>query len=53
MLPSALEPLALNLSLLGHFKPLVTGSVFVSDAMYFVSATLVALWLASRRLADR
>lgn len=53
MLPGALEPLALNLSLLGHFKPLVTGSVFLSDALYFVSATLVALWLASRQLADR
>ena len=53
MLPGALEPLALNLSLIGHFRPLVTGSVFLSDAMYFVSATLCALWLASRRLADR
>jgi ABC-2 type transport system permease protein len=53
MLPAALEPVALNLSLIGHFKPLVTGSVFLSDAMYFVSATLAALWLASRRLADR
>jgi ABC-2 type transport system permease protein len=53
MLPGALEPLALNLSLIGHFRPLVTGSVFLSDAMYFVSATLCALWLASRQLADR
>jgi ABC-2 type transport system permease protein len=53
MMPVALEPLALNLSLIGHFRPLVTGSVFLSDAMYFVSATLCALWLASRRLADR
>jgi ABC-2 type transport system permease protein len=53
MLPGALEPLALNLSLIGHFRPLVTGSVFLSDAMYFVSATLCALWLATRRLTDR
>ena len=53
MLPAALEPVALNLLLIGHFKPLVTGSVFLSDAMYFISATLGALWLASRRLADR
>lgn len=53
MLPHALEPLALNLSLIGHFKPLVTGSVFLSDVMYFISATLVALWLACRRLAYR
>jgi ABC-2 type transport system permease protein len=53
MLPSSLEPLALNLSLIGHFKPMATGSVFVSDAMYFVTAALAALWLAARRLADR
>jgi ABC-2 type transport system permease protein len=53
MLPGVLEPVALNLSLIGHFRPLVTGSVFLSDAMYFVSATLCALWLTSRRLADR
>jgi ABC-2 type transport system permease protein len=53
LLPPLLQPVATNLSLIGHFKPMVTGSVFVSDAMYFVSATMVALWLASRRLADR
>jgi ABC-2 type transport system permease protein len=53
MLPAALEPIALNLSLIGHFKPLATGSVFLSDAMYFISAALCALWLAARRLADR
>jgi ABC-2 type transport system permease protein len=53
MLPAALEGLALNLSLIGHFKPLATGSVFLSDAMYFVSGALCALWLAARRLADR
>lgn len=53
LLPPALEPLAVNLSLIGHFKPMATGSVFVSDAMYFVSAALAALWLAARRLADR
>jgi ABC-2 type transport system permease protein len=53
LLPPVLQPLATNLSLIGHFKPMVTGSVFLSDAMYFVSAAMVALWLASRRLADR
>ena len=53
MLPAALEPIALNLSLIGHFRPLVTGSVFLSDAMYFITLALGALWLASRRLADR
>jgi ABC-2 type transport system permease protein len=53
ILPRVLEPLAMNLSLIGHFKPLVTGSVFMSDAVYFVSLTIAALWLASRQLADR
>jgi ABC-2 type transport system permease protein len=53
MLPIALQPVALNLSLIGHFKPLVTGSIFLSDAMYFVSVTMVTIWVASRRLADR
>lgn len=53
LLPLPLQPLAVNLSLIGHFRPMVTGSVFLSDAMYFVSLAMVALWLASRRLADR
>ena len=53
LLPALLEGLVLNLSLIGHFKPLATGSVFLSDAMYFVSAALCALWLATRQLADR
>jgi len=53
MLPAALAPLATNLSLIGHFRPMATGSVFLSDAMYFVTLTLAALWLAARRMADR
>jgi ABC-2 type transport system permease protein len=53
LLPAPLQDLALNASLIGHFKPLATGSVFLSDAMYFVSIALAALWLAARRLADR
>ncbi|MDO8264011.1 MAG: ABC transporter permease subunit [Gallionella sp.] len=53
LLPDSLVPLALNLSLIGHFKPLVTGSIFLSDVMYFFSVTAVTLWLACRRLANR
>lgn len=53
MLPSPLDALAVNASLIGHFKPLVTGSVFTSDAGYFVTGTLLALFLAARRLASR
>ena len=32
LLPQPLESLAVGLSLIGHFKPLATGSVFLSDA---------------------
>lgn len=53
VLPPSLQPLAVNLSLIGHFRPMATGSVFLSDAMYFIALAAVALWLAARRLADR
>ena len=53
LLPPPFDVLALNLSLIGHFRPMVTGSVFVSDICYFVSLALLALFLATRRLAER
>ena len=53
LLPQPLEALAINLSLIGHFRPLATGSVFLSDAGYFVTLALLALFLATRRLAAR
>jgi gliding motility-associated transport system permease protein len=53
LLPQPLESLAVGLSLIGHFKPLATGSVFLSDAGYFLILALLALFLASRRLAER
>ena len=53
MLPQPFESLALNLSLIGHFKPIATGSLFLSDAGYFVTGTLLALYFATRRLAER
>ena len=53
LLPQPLESLAAGLSLIGHFKPLASGSVFLSDAGYFVSLALLALFLATRRLAER
>src|SRR5882762_8661511 len=46
LLPPPLDVLAINLSLIGHFRPMVTGSVFVSDICYFVSLALLALFLA-------
>jgi ABC-2 type transport system permease protein len=53
LLPAPFDVLALNLSLIGHFRPMVTGSVFVSDIFYFVSGALLALFLATRRLVER
>lgn len=53
MLPGSLQGFALNFSLIGHFKPIATGSVFASDIGYFLSITLLALWLATRRLQER
>jgi ABC-2 type transport system permease protein len=53
LLPSPLDAVVLNLSLIGHFRPMVTGSVFVSDIGYFVSGALLALFLTTRRLVER
>jgi len=53
LLPPPFDVLALNLSLIGHFRPMVTGSVFVSDIFYFVSGALLALFLTTRRLVER
>ena len=43
----------INLSLIGHFKPTVGGSVFLSDVGYFVSISMLALFLTTRKLAER
>jgi ABC-2 type transport system permease protein len=53
LLPSPFDVVALNLSLIGHFRPMATGSVFVSDIGYFVSLSLLALFLTTRWLAER
>ena len=53
LLPPPIDSVVLNLSLIGHFRPMVTGSVFVSDIGYFVSGALLALFLTTRRLAER
>jgi len=53
LLPPSFASLAVNLSLIGHFKPMVSGSVFLSDAGYFVSVCLLALFLTTRKLAER
>lgn len=53
LLPVPLDLVAINLSLIGHFTPFVSGSVFLSDVGYYLSLTALALFLTARRLADR
>jgi ABC-2 type transport system permease protein len=53
ILPAPFDSVALNLSLIGHFRPMVHGSVFVSDIGYFVSGAMLALFLTTRRLVER
>jgi ABC-2 type transport system permease protein len=53
LLPRPFELLAINLSLIGHFRPIATGSVFLSDIGYFVTLSLLALFLTTRRLGER
>jgi ABC-2 type transport system permease protein len=53
LLPAPFDLVAINLSLIGHFTPFVTGSMFLSDVGYYLSLALLALFLGTRRLADR
>jgi ABC-2 type transport system permease protein len=53
LLPPPFDSLAINLSLIGHFKPMVSGSVFLSDIGYFVTASMLALFLTTWGLAQR
>jgi ABC-2 type transport system permease protein len=53
MLPDPFDELVVNLSLLVHFTPFATGSIFFSDAGFFVSVTLLGLFFSVRALARR
>ena len=53
LLPTPLDVIVINLSLIGHFRPLVTGSVFVSDIGYYLTLTMLALFLTTRWLSER
>jgi ABC-2 type transport system permease protein len=53
MVPDALERILISLSLLAHFTPFATGALYTSDLGFFVSSTLLALFLAMRALARR
>ena len=53
LLPDPFNAFVVNLSLLVHFRPFATGSVFLSDAGFYISVTLLALLLSVRALARR
>jgi ABC-2 type transport system permease protein len=53
MLPDPFDALLVNLSLLVHFTPFATGSIFLSDAGFFLSVTLLGLFFSVRALARR
>ncbi|HEX4994638.1 MAG TPA: ABC transporter permease subunit [Methylomirabilota bacterium] len=53
MLPAPIDVVAINLSLIGHFTTFVSGSLFLSDAGYYLSLSLLALFLATRVVMDR
>jgi len=53
MMPEGLERILISLSLLAHFTPFATGALYTSDLGFFVSSTLLALFLAMRALARR
>jgi ABC-2 type transport system permease protein len=53
LLPDPLDAVVVNLSLLAHFTPFATGSLFLSDVGFFLSLTLAGLFLSVRTLARR
>lgn len=53
LLPDPFNAFFVNLSLLVHFTPFATGSLFLSDAGYFITAALLGLFFSVRALARR
>jgi ABC-2 type transport system permease protein len=53
LLPDPFESILINLSLLAHFTPFATGAMYTSDLGFFLSVTLLGLFLAIRALARR
>ena len=53
MLPDAVERWLIGLSLLARLTPFVTGAMYLSDFGFFVTATALGLFLATRALARR
>ena len=53
LLPAPGDLLVVNLSLIGHFTTFVSGSLFLSDAGYYVTLSSLALFLTTRVVATR
>jgi ABC-2 type transport system permease protein len=53
MMPDAFQRILISLSLLARLTPFATGALYTSDLGFFVSGTLLALFLAMRALARR
>jgi ABC-2 type transport system permease protein len=53
ILPDPFDAFVVNLSLLVHYTPFATGSLFLSDAGFFISVALLGLFLSVRALARR
>jgi ABC-2 type transport system permease protein len=53
LLPDPFNALAVNLALSVHFKPFATGSLYLSDAGYFLSLAALGLFLSVRALGRR
>lgn len=53
MLPDAIERVLISVSLLARFTPFATGAMYTSDFGFFLTSTLLALFVAMRALARR
>ena len=53
MLPDGFERVFISLSLLARFTPFAAGAMYTSDVGFFISTTLLALFVARRALARR
>lgn len=53
LLPDPFDALVVNLSLLVHFRPFATGSVYLSDVAFFLTAMMLGLFISVRALAWR
>lgn len=53
LVPDPFDELLVNMSLSVHFKPFATGSLYLTDVAYFLSAAMLSLFLSVRALAWR